>query len=103
MADLVVREFNSEGELVTTSHKFYPVYLDWMDIKVKAHWYQFVGDGDPRTKYALLESQGQQLLIEVENLAMIDHKTYKEIENGAREEVDRFIVDGGYSRTPRNQ
>lgn len=102
-ATYTYKAFDDEGQLVGGQQGFLPNYLDWMPIKAKSEWFRYMGMGDPRTKYVLLESQGeQQLLFEV-SLANLKHDEYQEKESGAEKHVQQYIDREGLCRTPRNQ
>lgn len=97
--------FGEGGRTVgAPSSVFLPPYLDWMPIELKAFWFVTRGHGDPRAKHALLQSQGEQLLVEL-TTPLQDHKfsALQEIDNGLEERCDEFARERGISRTPRNQ
>lgn len=102
-ATYTYRAFDEEGESLGGLQGFLPGYLDWMPIEAKAEWFRFIGMGDPRTKYVLLESQGEQRLLFEVVLAPMKHTEYMEKERGAEKYIQQFIDERGISRTPRNQ
>lgn len=95
--------FNAEGKAVDSGTFYLPQYLDWMPIEVKAHWMRVMEKGHSDTKYLLLKSQGEQMLLTDVSLRRLTHAEYKEQVNGAEAKVQRFIEERGISRTPRNQ
>lgn len=97
------RLYDADGRLVGAGDIYLPGYLDWMSIDVKAHWFRYMGQGVDAAKFALLMSQGEQRLLIDVTLTPLDYKAYKEKEDGASAEIDRFIEEGGHSRIPRNQ
>lgn len=97
------RLYDVNGILVGGGQGYMPDSLDWMPIEAKAFWFRYMSMGDPRTEYALLESQGEQRLLTGVSLENLDHKSYKEKLNGSEAAVHDFIDREGISRTPRNQ
>jgi hypothetical protein len=100
---ITVKEYDADGQPVTSGDVHAPAWLDWMPIDVKVEWFKRLGRGDPRTKSVLLVSQGEQRLLTSVSLRPLDHREYKERLNELEDEIQRFIDEGGYSRKPRNQ
>jgi hypothetical protein len=98
-----VTEYGENGARITGNQLTLPDYLDWMDIEAKAEYFRIIGFGRPETRYVLLESQGQQILLIHPTLEQTSAKAYKEKTSGIQGKIERFIDQRGYSRTPRNQ
>jgi len=102
---LKVQYFGADGYLAACSDSiFLPPFLDWMPIELKAVWFFRRGFGPPAAVNALLESQGEQVLIPVNNsLILMKHSQLKEAEDGLEEFIGEYASNHGISRTPRNQ
>lgn len=102
---LKVRYFGIDGYTTGSgSEIFLPEYLDWMPIELKAVWFLKRGLGNPLTTHALLESQGEQMLVNIKDpLTEFKFTQLQEIDNGLEAYVQEYASHYGISRTPRNQ
>lgn len=102
---LKVRYFGEEGYICAIADSIYlPQYLDWMPVELKAAWFVRRGFGPPTAVNALLESQGEQVLVPVKSaLTIMKHSQLKEAENGLEEFISEYARQYNISRTPRNQ
>lgn len=99
-----VQEFNSDGHPCGAGQMFLPDYLDWLPIDVKVFWFTERGYGNPKASQVLFISQGERHLITLPRpLQLCDYKQLQEIDSELENKVDRFILENGYSRKPRNQ
>jgi hypothetical protein len=97
------KHYDADGRYIAGGDLHLPDELDWMQIEVKSHWFRYMGMGPREARYTLFSSQGEQRLLTGMALTPLDHKQYQERLDGSRNEVQKFIEEGGYSRVPRNQ
>lgn len=97
------KHFDADGSFIEGGQLRLPDSLDWLDIRVKAHYYKLRGAGSPRTEFVLLGSQGQQHVIYKPNLEGLDYRQLEDKEHGIQSEIEDFIKRGGHSKVPRNQ
>lgn len=97
--------FRADGTTTESIPPAYlPLYLDWQPMRLKAFWFKERGFGPPEATHVLLRSQGEQLLVTIDQpLRQMKHLELKEIDNGLESKVDEHARENGYSRTPRNQ
>lgn len=96
-------QYDKDGTMLGGGQLDLPEYLDWMPIAAKAFWFREIGQGNPKTKYVLLNSQGEQLLVIDVALRSLTHVEYKETTNGLENRVQDWIDRQGISRVRRNQ
>lgn len=84
---LKVECFDLNGTPTGTVDIALPEYLDWAPLRIKAEWFRRRGSGDPRTKTALLMSQGERGLFDDMDLTPLDYKQLKENLRGAEENI----------------
>ena len=96
--------FGEDGKIVDAGTVGLPLFLDWMPIEPKAHWFILRGYGPPEATHTLFESQGERVLLSVnKSLSLFNHMEMKERNDGIEERVNRYIEENGISRDPRNQ
>ena len=102
---LKVRYYGEDGRVAAVGDNIYlPSYLDWLPIVLKSIWFLRRGFGPPEAVNALLESQGEQMLIPVnKSLRIMKHTQLKEAEHGLESYVGEYASKNNINRTPRNQ